>query len=153
MDKLITCPTCQKQLATTAVNCPHCGAANDWTPPAMQQLLAELESGLDLPDSYRWQREGPLLMIRTYQEGLREPTSQIVILSLLGGVLSMVTAVEWFGWALIVLGLLRVASLFLSKHKGERWLALDYSADQPDWRSNDERYFRKLLQKQGLLES
>lgn len=84
MDKLITCPTCQKPLATTAVNCPHCGAVNDWTPPAMQQLLAELESGLDLPDGYRWRRQGPLLMIQTYREGLGDPTTQIAILLILG---------------------------------------------------------------------
>jgi len=151
LDKLISCSACAGTLATTAVQCPHCGAANSWTHPAMQSMLNALDSGIEIPDKYEYQREGPLLMITTNFHKFKDPTKSIVIALLLGMLFCFFDYLDVIGVVLMGFAFVRLIWMVMFGSKADHWLALDYSQDEPTWRSNNEKYFLRVLTKFDLL--
>jgi len=153
VDKIITCSGCQGHLLTADVYCPHCGVQNTWEHPELKTLLHYIHSGLDVPDKYHIQMDGPLLMVTAVCRSRFQCARCVLLLFLLGWIVRIAGTWGQQHFALFVVLLLSCFCglvFSVTSRPCEKWLLLDYLQDQPVWRSNDEKYFTKVLARLNL---
>jgi hypothetical protein len=170
MSKLTNCKACSNEIAKTAEACPKCGAKNEWTDPRRDEFFNYLQlSGNDtLPEA--WQFYGDRFSVwgetefKTKSlESLRYALIAFVIGSILvflAGKLPLTTAnaksilqaVITFGpfiaypLAIMFFGKWIYHSLFTSNTNDvlQKKFRVDFSADQPVWQSNDDKFWMPI---------
>lgn len=181
MAKLTTCKPCGNAIAKTAVACPKCGAQNEWSDPRRDDLVNYLQANCGELLTEAWQFYGDRFSVWGETEFKTKSTESLryaLIAFVIGSVLiflagklplttanakSILQAVISFGpfiaypLAIIFFGKWIYHSLFTSHTNDilQKKFRVDFSADQPVWQSNDDKFWMPIkayvMDKSGAL--
>jgi hypothetical protein len=137
MNHLITCKTCEKQLAALAETCPGCGAPNDWVHEDIQRFIS---AGATVPTA----RPFTYSNNKTHLSGQTAPRSPLwawVVSALL--FLASMLGFVLLGWvATFVLGGLCIVVLRLTQTTD--YFQADLQARS--WSSSNDRFWLPVRQ-------
>lgn len=167
MSSLINCESCKSELATTANNCPKCGAINNWQHPMLTKFFEDVEhEKVSFETSCRYvQPDRNTLMFYTNDTSLFNPKWHLTLWGVVTFICFLGMAINWAQWGLAAawilgsittlgfwIGLISWHAAFLIKTisgqfgdlpPGKR-LKVDFSSDQIQFESNHSKYWDEI---------